>query len=234
MRWGCLRGYFLLLILASLNLLGASGWSADFSVHAEAAPGGRTVARLTLAEGRTLVAIFTPQGRPARVYFTGVADRRQMMIRASEQRQMKIFLEENGASFHASEPDAFKLLDLAANFLPADEVVEPFENLQFWREPIQKLDWTPICDRIGQVMSARFTVNGISIESAAVVGDRATRCRGRCGASCQQFGQLFKSQYTQECFDHDVCRDSTKQNLGECADEFWKAAVGYVLAGNCF
>ena len=90
-----------------------------------------------------------------------------------------------------------------------------------------------ICEWIGLERAATYSVAQELVSLVVKVGDSETRCRGRCGLGCWQLYQWRPNQYTQECLNHDVCRDMTNGNFGECKDEFWIAALGYVSAPDC-
>jgi len=53
----------------------------------------------------------------------------------------------------------------------------------------------------------------------APVGDEKTQCFGRQGSKCG------KPQFSRESLNHDICHRMENEQLGECLDEFWSAAV---------
>jgi hypothetical protein len=97
------------------------------------------------------------------------------------------------------------------------------------------------CDRLGQTVTARYTVDGEVHEAPVVVGPcGANDCIGRCGAGCtaNPGNPADVSRYTQECLNHDVCNRETNpwDPLGlypPCRDEFEAAAPGYFFAPDC-
>ncbi|MDA9981720.1 hypothetical protein N9H39_03085 [Gammaproteobacteria bacterium] len=89
-----------------------------------------------------------------------------------------------------------------------------------------------ICDARGDNRAGSYTAPDPA-SSDGVVGDPADDCLGRCGIACFQKTQKKKRQYTQECFDHDLCTRATGGVLGECKDEFKTASYGYRKAPNC-
>ena len=135
------------------------------------------------------------------------------------------------------------LVDFLANFLPADEKLQPFDRnvilptgflVQY--RTIYALDrkYTMLCDSIGKVRTATVTdASANAFSKDVVVGAIDSNCRGRCGTACEQAGQWRHNQYTQECLNHDVCHDTTGSQLGPCENMFWKAAPGYVFAPDC-
>jgi hypothetical protein len=133
---------------------------------------------------------------------------------------------------------AHAVLDFLTNFVEPDQRIEELDRTM---EPDSLwgfssiFHYTLICDAIGQVREATFTgAPGAGLTTTLmIVGDPATKCRGRCGASCQQPFQWRKNQYTQECLNHDACRDASGSVFGFCKDEFWAAAFGYLVAPDC-
>lgn len=129
----------------------------------------------------------------------------------------------------------FIVLDFIANFVEPNEAVPEYDSTT---EEIllksRKGTYTMICHLIGQLHQGTYYVDGKPVVSEAVVGDPETRCRGRCGIGCYQFMQWRTSQYTQECFEHDLCHAEVGSMLGPCSDSFWKAYYGYMNAPNCF
>ena len=90
-----------------------------------------------------------------------------------------------------------------------------------------------ICDSIGKKAKASYSMYGLTVSSVVMVGELSTKCKGRCGAGCNQPLQIRVNVYTQECLDHDVCHAENGVQLGVCKDAFWKAAYGYLNAPNC-
>lgn len=129
----------------------------------------------------------------------------------------------------------FIVLDFIANFVEPNEAVPEYDSKT--EEVLlnsRQGTYTMICHLVGQLHVGTYFVDGNAVVSTAVVGDPETRCRGRCGIGCYQFMQWRTSQYTQECFEHDLCHAEVGSMLGPCSDSFWKAYYGYMNAPNCF
>ncbi len=195
-----------------------------------------SILQLRLRGGKSFIARYFPNGVIQRFWVAGVADH-QRMILVREQKYVKQILDRQRVELQNQHPAAFAFLQFIADFLPPNEIIEPFEDSSFaapLKPNLWELRWIMICDFVGKKSQAVFTVGGDTVSVTAPVGLTKSGCRGRCGTQCEQWGQYRANQYTQECFDHDVCRDNTGTNLGECSDEFWAAAPGYTWAENCF
>jgi hypothetical protein len=70
---------------------------------------------------------------------------------------------------------------------------------------------------------------GSCIATYQKYGKNAAYCAGRCGAGCKWWDQ----NYTQDCFDHDMCvileGGSNYSDNPHCGDEFWHADDDYVV-----
>ncbi len=195
-----------------------------------------SLVQLRFRGGKTFLASFLPNGVIQRFWMMGVLDHQRMITRR-EQIYLKSLLDQQGAQLQAQYSATFRFLKFAADFLPPNEIIEPYEDLKIstpFAPKMWEMSWTPLCDYLGKRTQAVFSVGNNNLNVRAVVGSPRSGCRGRCGTQCEQWGQHRKNQYTQECFDHDACRDITGTNLGECSDEFWAAAPGYTWAEDCF
>lgn len=136
----------------------------------------------------------------------------------------------------ALDPKALALLDFVANFVEPNEAVPEFDSLTesiLFKEEPKEDQFTMICHLVGKPHVGTYTANEKTVVSSAIVGDPDSRCRGRCGIGCYQFMQWRPHQYTQECFEHDICHHEVGSMLGACSDSFWKAYYGYMNAPNC-
>lgn len=108
----------------------------------------------------------------------------------------------------------------------------------------------PICDKINTSLTGRFTVTkdkpcvknglpctnpaGCSCIVTAKVGDPNTGCLGKCGRGCDDTATPAGAfVYTQQCFNHDLCRDATGDNCGPCKDEWNGAYDDWMYGYNC-
>jgi hypothetical protein len=138
--------------------------------------------------------------------------------------------------------NTLSFISLLADFLAPETSIENFDSAMMpsasarvWGSNITGT-WTPICEFIGQTRLAQYTLPNDPVPHVSLwpVGEPATYCKGRCGWGCAQtIPQHKRSQYTQECFDHDVCYSETGALLGVCKQTFWIAAASYVFAPNC-
>ncbi len=135
------------------------------------------------------------------------------------------------------DPSTLGALDFVSNFVEPGMRLENIDTRTSSNRSLLKaiasLGYTSICESVGSYREAYFTAKGESFVAAALVGDESTRCRGRCGTSCAQSFQWRNNQYTQECLNHDICKDINGTNMGPCKDEFLKAAIGYAVAPDC-
>lgn len=98
--------------------------------------------------------------------------------------------------------------------------------------------WTSLCDRIDETISGTFTIGrrggGPAVVQEAVCGPCGFGgCLGRCGTGCGANPNSAPQRFTQECFNHDLCRQATGDNLGRCRDEFRAAVPGFFFAPDC-
>jgi hypothetical protein len=142
-----------------------------------------------------------------------------------------------------NEMDRAKLVvDFLANFLQAGTVLPPFDRSvdlpksargSVIGSEMKWYKWNSICSSVGQPHEATFTIEDEIKTVTMVVGEIETKCRGRCGTGCGQYGQWRHNQYTQECFNHDACHSTTGEQLGPCAEAFWAATASYTSAPDC-
>jgi hypothetical protein len=90
---------------------------------------------------------------------------------------------------------------------------------------------TVICEKLGRRHTGYFTAKGQAWQQTMVLGSHG--CMGKCGPGCGADGRWDQGQYTQECYNHDLCCTMTKDNMGDCEDEFWAAAAGFLSAPLC-
>lgn len=126
-----------------------------------------------------------------------------------------------------------KTLGMVAFFLPIQTPLADWSVTFRLAPPPEKPLWNMICNKIGKKIQGSYTVGEKTIKSSAIVGLKKDKCAGRCGTGCFQIFQKKKSQYTQECFNHDLCHRQHGSLMGECGDEFWAAADGYRNAPDC-
>jgi len=207
-------------------------------------PAKLTVNILFRVSNKTVTAIFDTREKEAfweRLWFSNG----EPMLTEQEQGLIQDWLKTSGGAVPWFSPATDisqensarvrKLLDFLANFLEPDTPMPPFERQSSRSRFKFRLGstYTMICDAVGLKRQALFSAGAQKRVMNILVGDPDTRCRGRCGAGCQQWGQWNANQYTQECLNHDVCRDETGEQFGPCEDEFWIAAYGYVFAPDC-
>ncbi|MBK8815760.1 MAG: hypothetical protein IPN42_09765 [Methylococcaceae bacterium] len=90
------------------------------------------------------------------------------------------------------------------------------------------------CNQRGKAVSGSFDDFFKTYTQTKTVGNPASACLGRCGVGCvQSEPQLRKRQYTQQCFNHDLCVGQFGTTLGFCSDEFTAASDDYLNAPNC-
>lgn len=147
-------------------------------------------------------------------------------------------------------------LDLLINFFPSDQHFDsiswknqnqyiPLKQRQTDKKELKKL-YEDICKLRGKTNTAVFTANpnnsGFIITPPPlqklkdVVGDPVTACRGRCGEGCEKAVDIVPlryNQYTQNCFDHDLCSWFHGSWYFDCRDELQRAAKDYSIALDC-
>ena len=114
--------------------------------------------------------------------------------------------------------------------------------------------YTSICEVIGIEIKGTYTLESLDVTTCEGLAHcywdlQANVCRceewetlgpcnyggciGRCDAGCAGVLGSSIQRFTQECFNHDLCRRYTGEQLGDCSDEFWAAAHGWSSAPNC-
>ncbi len=133
------------------------------------------------------------------------------------------------------EQELSTTLSFLINFISFGRPLSRFQGLVLrnYDSFINERSWKEICNKIGKEHEGKYTAFEKEYEGSGIVGEKDTRCLGRCGTGCMQAFQKKKYQYTQECFDHDLCTRTVGTILGECKDEFWTASDGYRNAENC-
>lgn len=132
------------------------------------------------------------------------------------------------------------LLSYLSDFVPRGATIERFDEREqpanFRKSARER--WTMICKYIGKRhMSAYTLTDAKKINHRKFwVGRKADGCVGRCGIGCMPtFPQPNAYQYTQECFNHDMCLSALLRGQGDdvCMDEMWAAAAGFLSAPDC-
>lgn len=149
------------------------------------------------------------------------------VVGASEQRILSELLA--GPERAKLSESAFTMLDFLASFVEPGFRVENFDLSARRPSPGLTASFTSICESVGKRRNGYFSVLGHEIKKRALVGGE--ECVGKCGPLCGM--NRNQGKYTQECFNHDLCRRYTGENMGECEDEFWAAADGFVNAPTC-
>lgn len=126
-------------------------------------------------------------------------------------------------------------LDFLLNMIPVNG---SFSNIDFKKARatnlIQPQVFTNICSQRGTAVTGSFDDFFKTYTQKKIVGDPASACLGRCGVGCiQSEPQARKRQYTQECFNHDLCAGHFGSSFGVCSDEFTAASDDYLNAPNC-
>lgn len=181
---------------------------------------GRTIT-VPLSEGKSALVEFETQE-------SGVVLQRfelqgGSMLTEDDKRLLRNYLEFR--NFQTSQES--DILNFMLTQMPVGEVINPYVN----QNQTEK-SFTMICSKYGQRHTGSYTAGKGQVSGEAIVGSKTDRCPGRCGGGCGMF--LGRSQYTQECFNHDVCNRTLNSQLGPCEDEFWAASQGFLTAPNCF
>lgn len=126
-------------------------------------------------------------------------------------------------------------LDYLMNMIPING---SFSTIDFKKARattlIQPQAFTNTCSQRGTAVSGSFDDFFKNYTQTKIVGNPASACLGRCGVGCvQSEPQLRKRQYTQQCFNHDLCVGQFGTTLGFCSDEFTAASDDYLNAPNC-
>ena len=128
-------------------------------------------------------------------------------------------------------------VDFLLNMIPVNGA---FSTIDFKKAGatnlIQPKAFTNTCSQRGTAVSGSFNdFFGKKYTQVKTVGNPASACLGRCGSGCVQTSapQIRKRQYTQQCFNHDLCAGQFGTSFGACSDEFVAASDGYLNAPNC-
>ncbi len=126
-------------------------------------------------------------------------------------------------------------LDFLLNMVPVNGA---FSVIDFKKArattSIQPKAFTNICNQRGKAVSGSFDDVFKTYTQTKIAGNPASACLGRCGVGCiQSEPQERKRQYTQQCFNHDICVGHFGTTLGFCSDEFTAASDDYLNAPNC-
>lgn len=218
----------LLLCLVCLQAVCFQVDGKEVNVHYELGSAGLNI-RIAFLNGKSINAIFGTDRQLTRYWISGVPTE-LMFLSRTEQILLRKHLVKLAPAKNDSEESVVKLIEFSADVIPSKEIIHPYQTTT--RFSLAQA-WTSICSSYGQDKIATYTVGSQVFNVMALVGD-TKRCTGRCGTGCWQLGQKNANQYTQECLNHDICKDITGQNLGVCEDEFWAAAPGYLHAPNCF
>ena len=126
-------------------------------------------------------------------------------------------------------------VDFLLNMIPVNGI---FSHIDFKKaraaSPIQPRAITNICSQRGTLVSGSFDDLFKNYTQKKTVGNPVSACLGRCGVGCvQSEPQTRKRQYTQQCFNHDLCAGYFGTSFGYCSDEFTAASDDYLNAPNC-
>lgn len=126
-------------------------------------------------------------------------------------------------------------VDYLLNMIPINAT---FNTIDFKKaravSGIQPKAYTNICNQRGTAVTGSFDDLFKTYTQTKIVGNPASACLGRCGVGCiQSEPQARKRQYTQQCFNHDLCVGHFGSTLGYCSDEFTAASDDYLNAPNC-
>ncbi len=204
----------------------------SFVVKSTTVGNGHRYILLQTSGGKTFHFMYTSGRHLNRFWISGVPDK-QRRIEGEEQELLRLYLLESGPYLSESSAEAFKVISALAYFFPAGELILPFDSVTDIPRAGNPAQWTMICDFVGKPHDAAYSVGTETRKSLAVVGDVDRECPGRCGIGCYQWGQSRKNQYTQECFNHDLCYAETGSAFGPCRDEYWTAYIGYSEAPDC-
>lgn len=152
-------------------------------------------------------------------------------LRRSDQALLRAALASPSAAGRSAE--ARSLLKFLSSFAKAG--FEPhavdLRSLPSRRRPQGFAQMHILCERLGRPATGYFTARGQAWRQTMVVGSHD--CTGKCGQGCAPDGRWDQGTYTQECFNHDLCVDMTGENMGDCEDEFWAAADGFLNGPHC-
>lgn len=195
---------------------------------------GNKLLSLRLSPTKTFYIGLTSKNSVESAWFY-VYENEKKQFTTAEKKALKKWIEENPDAFIEASHSVQRFLSFILDFMPANEEVKDYQA-SFFESLVDdkpKNPFSMICEEIGKPRKTTFTRAKTDVEVELIVGQRGTKCRGRCGTGCWQFGQSMTNQYTDECFTHDACTTTEGSILGECEDEFWAASDGYFDAPNC-
>ncbi|MGE3759589.1 MAG: hypothetical protein AB7H97_17620 [Pseudobdellovibrionaceae bacterium] len=197
---------------------------------------GIRLVSIRISGDKTFYMNFNSLGDLNAAWFFVAGEEKRAMTEA-EQKALKAWVTENEEEISSSPDEVQKTLQFLVGFLPPSEEMEDYQSpiveLFAKAETVSAPKFVQICEEIGNVKLATFSRDKETFEHELKVGEKSTRCRGRCGTGCSQLFQKKKNQYTQECLNHDACSDAEGTFFGECSDEFWEASSGYMNAPDC-
>jgi hypothetical protein len=113
--------------------------------------------------------------------------------------------------------------------LLSSDIIEPFHKIIENRQSFHN----SLCHKIGQTVQGIYIdQEGESRVQSTILGSPELGCPGRCGPQCG-IRQLRRSQYTQECLNHDLCHRTLGYYLGPCLREYWLAVHSFFFAPHC-
>ncbi len=161
------------------------------------------------------------------------SENRNLPFEGDDQDLLRKVLSENSAQkLELSRPSSTALRFLV-HFVETPIAFDSHDANQAVRRPTSFRQYSPICNFIGKKRTARYTAHNRQHTLTTRVGVTASGCWGRCGPGCTDDGFSPNHVYTQECLNHDACEHMTGQRMGECQDEFWEAADGFMNAPSC-
>jgi hypothetical protein len=192
---------------------------------AECARGEQVLVKLDLPRDRGPLKVYAlfPRGGAGLFERFWTAAATPQEFRPGEQAALRAL----GRKLRRSPGPAVSLVKFLGSFAGPDFVLREYEPPA---HDSSVAEYKVICDRIGHMQPARFTAFERKFRMLAKVGYGA--CVGRCGAGCGG-EERRNGVYTQECLNHDACSYTTNENMGDCEDEFWQAADGYLNAPDC-
>jgi hypothetical protein len=120
-------------------------------------------------------------------------------------------------------------LNFILQAMASSDSLEPFTQIIDDRQSFHQ----SLCHKIGQsVQGIYIDQSGQRVVQSTILGSPELGCPGRCGPQCG-LDRINRSQYTQECLNHDLCRRTLGKYLGPCSREFWLAVHSFFFAPNC-
>lgn len=154
-----------------------------------------------------------------------------------------------GKKFHEDEVDNKKIGEALGSLLgflyetPPNTVIQintgktdSLENQQLSPSNLPEFSIVSLCSATGDRVSGSFTVGAKPFQKTVALGpcyNEANACLGRCGPGCDAPPAVRVQQFTQDCLDHDLCTQKTRQIFGPCTDEWIAAADDFFFAPDC-